>query len=87
MGAFSRGQNVLTHIGAVHLPPDGTGCGNGLFCCKVRKAGEVGGGIAERRLAEGQEALDISLLNISLLGIEVDSIVEKVGNEEAVLFP
>ena len=87
MGAFPRGQDVLTKIGAVDLLPDRAGGGNGFLHREVSVPPEIGGGIAEGGFAQHQETLDIPLLDVGLLSIDIDGEVEKVGDEEAMLFP
>jgi hypothetical protein len=87
MGAFPRGQDVLTEIGAVDLLPDGTGGGYGFLHGEASETPEVGGRIAEGRFAQRQETLNVPLLDVALIGIDVDAKVEKVGDEAAMLFP
>src|SRR5215470_19052474 len=87
MGAFPRGQDVLTEIGAVDLLPDGAGGGHGFLHGEASETPEVGGRIAEGRFAQRQETLNIPLLDVALIGIDVDAKVEKVGDEAAMLFP
>ena len=87
MGTFPRGQDILMEIGAVDLLPDGPGGGDGFLHREASVPSEIGGGIAEGGFAQHQETLDIPLLDVGLLSINIDGTVEKVGDEEVMLFP
>src|SRR5260370_36052229 len=83
MGAFPRGQDVRTEIGGVDLPSDGAGGDHGFLHREASETAEVRGRIAESRFAQRQETLNIPLLDVALIGIDVDA---KVGDEAAMLF-
>ena len=78
-----RRQDVLLQVLAVDLRPDAPSGGDGLVVAQVGEAVEVAAGVLEDRSAEREEALHVPLLDVALLGVDVDGEVEVVADELA----
>ncbi len=63
VGALPRRQDVFREIDEIDGAPQRQPDGAGLLLRERSVAMEIGGGVAERRLAEPQEALDIPALD------------------------
>src|SRR5215510_15081493 len=76
IGPLAGGQDVFDQIDLVDLCPDRMGA---LARCLVGEAGiamEIGGRIAEGRVAQGEEALDVPLANVLYFSIHINGKVE-----------
>ena len=83
VGAAAGGQDVLRQVEAVDGVPDLLGLGDRLVVRERGVAGEVRRGVAEGRLAQPQEPLDVPLADVAGRGVDVDAEVEEVAQGQA----
>src|SRR6476659_6192720 len=79
--AVARRRDVLGQVLPVDLPPDAVRRLDGVVLRQVGEVAEVRAGIDEHRPPEGEEALDVPVLDVGLLGVDVDREVEVVADE------
>ena len=82
VGAGAGGGDVLDEVGLVDGVPDPGGLVDGLVVGEGGVLAEVRRRVAEGRLAQPQEAVDVPALDVGERGVDVDGEVEEVADRE-----
>src|SRR6188474_2618620 len=78
MGAVARGQHVLAQIHEIDRLPQAAGRRPAFLRRQVRVAVKIRRGVAEHRVAQRHEPLDVPLLDVGLVRVDVNRKIEKV---------
>lgn len=81
-GSYAGGQDIFYEVGQVDGLPNFTGLGARFLIVHICKGREVGIRFAESGVAQGEEAINIPLLDIIGAGINVDRKVKEIRHGE-----
>ena len=81
-GPTEGGPDVALQVGLVDLRPDALRLRDGLLLVQRGVAAEVGLRVAERRLAQPQETLDVPVADVGGRGVDVDREVDEVAHRD-----
>src|SRR5271165_3926035 len=85
VGAWPGRQNVLVQIDEIDAHPDRARRRLRFVVVEIGVLPEIAAGIAEGRVAQAHEPLDVPLLEQRILGVQEDREVEEIGNERNLL--